>query len=688
MELTTFIIILLFAIVLSNLLDSAFPKLPLPIIQIACGIAIAISPIDVKLTLNPEIFMGLLIAPLLFREAEEADIFALWKVRKTVIFLVFGLVFATVVIMGFAVHKLVPVIPLAACFCLGAILGPTDAIAVSTISNRIEIDDRIMTILKGEFLINDASGVISFNFAALALVTGAFSLLHAGLEFILLCLGGLVLGLILGMVKDVGMRVLKRASIRSTAAFMIIEILTPFICFFLAEAIGLSGIIAAVTAGSRQAFRITKIEVFEAEFAIFKKSMWEMLTVTVNSFIFILLGLQLPSIVKSVADSPHYSVGFALQIGLFATGVLFAVRFVGVIAAQRNTGERWQDYLRGCLILTLSGVKGTVSLATAFALPLTVAGGKAFAQRDILLLITACAIIYSLVIATGLLPLIAKAKSPEKKNQNHILVLRDVIAEIEMTGGACVNAVVLHLKQRVRALEMEDFGSKEKKRYKELGDEFLRTELECLDEKKLSGEVTGEEYLVYFKILSLMAGVQESSIFDRYKSRLLLLLRKQNAKEREISRDAEGKVGVRRIQEIFWEDTGEILAILNEKYGEKDEAILSQILEERVDSASAVMSRAFGESLGQQLHEEYDRELQRSFDMERIILKTYVSGGRITEEEADKIRIEINMLESFAIEDVHNDVAKKLIVNRVNRNRTRMRKKLGKDVEADFKKIE
>ncbi|MDR0874935.1 MAG: sodium:proton antiporter [Clostridiales Family XIII bacterium] len=680
MELTTLLIVLLIAIVISNLLDSAFPKLPLPIIQIGLGVLIALVAHGDTITLNPEIFMGLLIAPILFREAEEADIYGLWKVRRSVLFLVFGLVFLTVFVIGFSVHAFVPVIPLAACFCLGAILGPTDAIAVASVANRVEIKDSVMNVLRGEFLINDATGVISFSFAALALVTGSFSLVDASLKFLLTCAGGLAVGLVIGSVKILGMRALKKNKIHSTAAFMLIEILTPFLCFFAAEAIGWSGIIAAVAAGSRQAFQINRLELYEAEFASFKKSMWEMVNVVFNSIIFILLGLQLPKIVESVMDSADYTIGFALQIGLFATGVLFAVRFFGTFfAARESGGEKTSERIRNWFILTLSGVKGTVSLATAFSLPLFI-GTTLFEQRDLLLLITACAIIYSLVISIVLLPIIATKRTITRKNEAHIAVLIELIGEVERMGGECVSTVSLYYKKMIRAMQMEDYGDKERKLYQAIKDDFTVYELDELVRCMEEGTLTLDEFVTYRHILSAIVGMVKGSAVKKFRNRMLFILKGLERPRPFSKRNTQG-LGQRRLQEIFWANTGAVIEKVTEKYGEEAEPIISIVIEERIDLAGSVMDRTFGEGLKQKLHEEFDRELLRSFDIERGILDRHIREGLIQTEVADKIRTDIDKLEIYTIEDVNNELATRLVLNRDKRSRKRISDKVKKQPE-------
>ncbi|MDR2163268.1 MAG: sodium:proton antiporter [Clostridiales Family XIII bacterium] len=651
--------ILVVAIVVSNLMDSAYPKFPLPLAQIGCGVLIALTPFDAKITINPELFMGLLVAPLLFRESEETDIAALWKVRKTVIFLAFGLVFVTVFVIGYSVHSLGPAIPLAACFCLGAALGPTDAIAVSSVSNRIQIGDRIMNLLKGEFLINDASGVIAFNFAALALVTGSFSMINAGTEFLLLCAGGLGIGMAVASVKSFALRSLRGASIRNAAAFMLIEILTPFLCFFVAEGIGVSGIIAAVTAGSRQMFAVRKLERFEAEFATLKKSVWEMITVVFNSFIFILLGLSLPSIIKAVVYVEDYSIGFAIGVGLFATGVMFAVRFLGVAVGARGLGGKDpKEKLRDWAILTLSGVKGTVSLATAFSLPLALYGGEVFGHRDFLLFVTACAIIVSLVISTIFLPIIAKPKRPRRTGNMYARIIRDVVREVGASGGEYADAIVIYLKRRARQLEYEGLGVEQRREADEIKREFAEREVRLLEKQRKDGEITEAEYEDCRMILHIITVMQDGSPAKQYYNRMRFAFRL-------IGRAKGVKPGVcggddtalsARVRSIFWSNTGRIGALLERKYSGGKDDILARVIEGRVDVAVLVMERYYGKTLRRRLDEDYDREVKRCFGLERRKLDEYLNEGRISEDEADEIRVQINTLEIYAIRDLQSAI--------------------------------
>ena len=681
MHLTTFIIFLILSIILSNLLDSVIPRFPLPLIQILFGVIIAVSPANTELTLNPEIFMGLLIAPLLFREAEDADISDLWRVRKPVIFMVFGLVFLTVFAIGFSVHLLTATIPLAACFALGAALGPTDPVAVSTVASRITIDDKVMNVLKGEWLINDATGVISFNFAILALVTGTFSLASASLRFLILCLGGIVLGLLLVEIKSFILRPLNHSGLRNTPALMLIEILMPFICFYLAEAIHVSGIIAAVTAGSRQALKFHTLEIHEAEFQVFKKSMWEMVTVTFNSFIFVLLGLKLPRIVTSLINDHAYSVESSMLIALFTTAILFLVRFLGTSVILKDiAAENFKEKIRNWVILTLSGVKGTVSLATAFAFPLFIQGNEVHVLRDFILFITGCTIIYSLIIATVLLPIIAKPIKPTKKNENHIKVLNELISEIESIGGDFVDAVIHYHKRRIKALSYEDYTNSERKMFRNIRNDFFKIELEEAERDLKNAVITPSEFIVYCDMLAFAESVQKGSMTIKHKGYFIFKLSHHNLLTKEmkktVTKETKRRVDILRLQEIFWENHLDILDELTDMYGEGHEALMQQVIEDRIDIVNAVSENFFRGTHKSQLHGDHNSEIRDSFDLERTILNSYVHNDMITDQEAEEIRKEINIMENYTLEGSHNAEFKKVILQRASK---RVASRLGLD---------
>ena len=684
MELTTITIIVLFAIVISNLLANAFPKIPLPLVQIACGVVIAFSPLQSNFQMETELFLGLLIAPLLYREAEEADLVSLWRVRKAVVFMVFGLVFLTVFAVGISVNLLMPAIPFAACCALGAILGPTDPIAVNSVSSKVEIDPNVMNVLKGEFLVNDSTGVISFTFASLAITSGTFSLGAAAIDLVYKCLVGLAIGLFITFVKNSIVRALRRSGVRGHASYIIIELLMPFLCFFAAEFVNASGIIAAVAAGSRSALSLAKLNIFEAELIVFKKSLWEIILLSINSFVFILLGLELPTVVRATLLSHRHSIREALFIALFVTVILMGVRFVSVMFSSPDiVGKTLRERLRNCLILTFSGVKGTISLATAFALPYVLDNGDLFEDRSFLLLVTGIVILYTIVLATVLLPLIAKPMPHVKKNEAHILVLKRLIKEVEKEDDLCANAVILHHKKKIRSLEYEDYLISEKKLYKNLNNKFYNEEVKEIDRALKLGKVNRGEVAIYNNLISTIESMQKGSALSKYRRRILFRFSSAERLTRQIF---SGNIDIElsRLQEIFWANTNSVLDNIKENYIKpEEESVLTRVLDERVDIAEMVFERAFSLDVEMPLHVEYDREIRDSFDIERIIIKDVLSQGLISETEADNIRREINVMENFTIDDLYNDSAVTFLMKTTGRRHNSIKKKFDKISKDD-----
>jgi len=206
MELLLMVIVLLILIGISNVINHFIPAVPVPLIQIALGVAVTYIPGVHHVPLNPELFLLLFIAPLLFNDGKMTPRDELWQLRSFILLLALGLVFATVLIAGPFIHWLFPAIPLSAAFALAAILSPTDAVAVGSLSGRVKLPGRIMRLLEGEALMNDASGLVAFNFAIAATVTGQFSLPRAIGSFIVIAVGGIVVGarLSLGILGESG----------------------------------------------------------------------------------------------------------------------------------------------------------------------------------------------------------------------------------------------------------------------------------------------------------------------------------------------------------------------------------------------------------------------------------------------------------------------------------------------------
>ena len=468
MELFEYILLMLAALAVSNLVNRFIPSVSVPIIQIALGVGITLLPLHYELKLNPELFLLLFIAPLLFNDGRHADKEALWKMRKPILLLALGLVFVTVGAMGYFVHWLLPVIPLAASFALAAALAPTDAVAVGALEQKVKIPHRTMQILEGESLINDASGLVSFQFAAAAMVTGMFSFKTAGLSFISISLGGIALGFVLTLIKYGVVKWLRRLGMENVTLHMLIEILTPFLIFMAAEELGVNGILAVVAAGIAHSFNYKKMNPEVAKLRVVSKSTWSVIIFVLNGLVFLLLGTQLPEIIQTIWNSPEIGNFKVIMYTLLLTVAVLGLRLIWVLWMNipEEGGEHgpWKGRFKKALILCLSGVRGTITLASTLSLPYFLNDGTEFPSRDLIIFLASGVILWTLLASNYLLPLLlgkeTATEQEEEDTQAKIEILRNVVTGLnDQTTDQNRMATALIIDtytSRIRALRRDD----------------------------------------------------------------------------------------------------------------------------------------------------------------------------------------------------------------------------------------
>ncbi len=329
METVEGLLIFIIAIVIASLIHSLFiKKIPLAFIQIFIGILIFILPIPVHFDFNTEVFMLLLIAPLLFVDGVNVSRESFGLYITPIMLMALGLVFFSVIGVGFIIHGIWSDLPLAASFAIVAVLCPTDAVAVSTITKGKLLPKGSMTILEGESLFNDAAGIISFNIAILALMTGDFSLSNAMSQFLISAIGGLFVGAIIG-VALVRLRIsLSLKGIENNNIFVFIQLLTPIITFVIAEMFHASGIIAAVVAGLVHGFERDRIAQFSAQLQLSYTQTWNLLSYLLNGFVFVLLGYTVPKSIQNIIASEPQNLAFLLAITLIIALLIYGFRFL------------------------------------------------------------------------------------------------------------------------------------------------------------------------------------------------------------------------------------------------------------------------------------------------------------------------------------------------------------------------
>lgn len=430
MESVTSALILLLAVVLSGPIARISPvPAPLPLIQIALGALIA-AVADLGVTLKPEIFFLLFLPPLLFLDGWRIPKEGLLRDRNAILELALGLVVFTVAGVGLLVNWMIPAMPLAVAFALAAIISPTDPVAVSAITARVPVPNRLMHILEGESLLNDASGLVCMRFAVAAAMTGTFSLVAAAGTFVWVAAGGIALGIAVTWVVTWAKNAISRRVGEETGSQVLISLLIPFGAYLLAEHLHCSGILAAVSAGvtmsyaeqSGQAQALTRVR---------RTAFWDTVQFAANGVIFVLLGEQLPQIVKGAAqvvrETGHHEPIWLIVYILVINFALAALRLLWVwvslhffLYRAARRGERVEKPSWRLVVATsLAGVRGAVTLAGVLTLPLTLPDGTAFPARDLAILLAAGVIFVSLIAASIGLPILLQGLEmpPEPSHQ-------------------------------------------------------------------------------------------------------------------------------------------------------------------------------------------------------------------------------------------------------------------------------
>lgn len=409
------VLILLLAVVISGALARMAPvPVPLPLVQIAFGALIA-SIADLGVQLQPNVFFLLFLPPLLFLDGWRIPKEGLFRDRATILELALGLVVFTVVGVGYFINWLIPAMPLAVAFALAAIVSPTDPIAVSAITSRVPVPKRLMHILEGESLLNDASGLVAMQFAVAAALTGTFAPLNAFTTFLWVAIGGISVGTAVTWVVTRTAARITRSFGEETGSQILISLLIPFAAYLLAEHIHCSGILAAVAAGITMSYAELTGRTL-AVTRVRRSAVWDTVQFTANGVIFVLLGEQLPKIaagaVGVVRSTGHHEPAWLLIYVLAINTALAVLRFLWVWASLRFTlfrarragGTVVTPSWRLVAATSLAGARGAVTLAGVLTVPLSMYDGSAFPARDLMIFLAAGVIIFSLVAASIGLP--------------------------------------------------------------------------------------------------------------------------------------------------------------------------------------------------------------------------------------------------------------------------------------------
>jgi monovalent cation/hydrogen antiporter len=419
------------------------PKLrvPYPILLVLGGLALGLVPGLPQLSLNPKIVLVGVLPPLLYAAAYFTSLREFWQNRRPVALLAVGLVLTTTISVAAGVHALTGM-GWAPAFVLGAIVSPTDPTAATAIARRLGVPRRIISVIEGESLVNDGTALVVYRFAVVAVVSGSFSLGHAAASFAGNVAGGIAIGLAVGwLIRQA------RRRMNNPPAEITVALLSGYFAYLPAEAAGVSAVLAAVTTGLYVGWHTP--ELTNSTVRLQGDAVWQIVVFLLNALLFILLGLQWRSIIDGVADRSYLELTW---YALAVSGIVIATRLVWIYPGtylprlihrvrENDPAPPWT----WPAVIGWAGLRGAVSLAAALALPLRTDAGAPFPHRDLIIFLTFCVILATLVVQGLTLPLVIKVLGLEEDGMDDRLEAKarikaadaalDRLADLVEAGG-------------------------------------------------------------------------------------------------------------------------------------------------------------------------------------------------------------------------------------------------------------
>ena len=684
MELLLYAVIFSMILIVSNATNKLVPSLPLPLIQILLGIGWALFVPEENFHLDTELFLALVIGPLLFREAEEADITSVLKHWRIILYLIFPVIFISTISLGWAAHSLWLNLPLAACMAVGAALGPTDLVAFASLSERFSFPKRVSNILKGEGLLNDASGLVAFRVALAALATGSFSLGEAGVSLGISIIGGFAVGILTAFVNRWLQTLLLSVRASDIASELLLELSLPLLTFFLAEELHVSGIIAVVVSGILKASRFKHITLLEARVDTVSHTVWNTVNFILNGSVFVILGMELEMIAKPILSSPIYN-NLLLVLSVFLlTALLFLIRFVMVYLfywfRTVRLKKSLRNYLKDALLLTFSGVKGTVSIATILLIPT-----KIEKEYPILLFLVAGVTLVSFITGLLVLPKLSEDKEETNDYLMQIAILNDVVMELEADlknskHKGPLYAAIDNYHDRIENLILSQENKLIQKDWEQLKLLILSIESDGLEQAYEEGKIRERGYRVYQRYLRNMEQRVNCNLSSRLTYYLLVSFRLLRLLIHEILTFGSGlrnwwtredskleAIDYDQIAALYLVNTEIIIESLEDLKGIYRSSLISFLQESRLRETAIITSGAFVERVINRVKPNNIDEMLRGYYLERKIIFEYEAQHLITAKQARRMRQNVNELESYSLRESANTLPYDMIEYARNR---------------------
>jgi monovalent cation/hydrogen antiporter len=492
-NIATVIILLAVVTALAQITDRI--RVPYPILLVLAGIGIGLFPGLPTIALQPEIVFFIFLPPILYAAAWNTSWPEFKAAKRPITLLAIGCVIFTTCAVAVVAHYFIPELGWGEAFVLGAIISPPDAVAATASTKGLAVPKRVVTILEGESLVNDATGLIAFRYAVAAVVTGVFNVWAASMTFVIVAGGGILLGMAMGkVVKWIHKLTPNNPTTDTTLTF-----LTPYIVYLLAESLHLSGVLAVVTCGLILAWHSS--EIFSQQTRLQAYGTWNTVIFMLNGIVFILIGLQLPQVLEnSLKDNSFETlliyggiVSLAVIIGriIWVYPGAYIPRWLSKKVRESEPGTN----IRLVSIIAWSGMRGVVSLAAALSLPLTIEGDQPFPNRNLIIFLTFCVIFSTLVIqGLTLRPLIkflgitGDGKEQEDEAKARLKLASSIIEHIEENYSLALTDEVLNqikTKYEIRIQRLrKDQQQQQQKLNEEQINQFQKIQQELLDRER------------------------------------------------------------------------------------------------------------------------------------------------------------------------------------------------------------
>ena len=511
------ILIILALVIIANKL-----RLPYPIVLVLGGLVLSFMARFSKITIDPEMVFFIFLPPLLYEAAWQVSWKEFWRWRRVIISFAFPIVVITSCVIAFVSYSLIPGFTLALGFLLGGIISPPDALSATTIMRQLKVSKSLVSIAEGESLFNDASSLVIFRFALAAVITGQFQIQHAATSFVLVIFMGTLIGLVIGLI----FYRLHRWLPTTPSVEIVLTLVTPYCMYYFAEHFHFSGVLAVVSGGLLLSSRRQRMLTYQSR--IQGLHVWTVLRFVLNGLVFLLIGLQLPSIIHQLGD---ISLVKAIEYGLAVSLVLIITRLLCTLGASLFT--RFMSHFiivaddnpgwRSPLVLGWAGMRGVVSLAAALSIPLLIRQGQPFPDRNLILFITFIVILVTLVFQGLTLPWVIRKVKPENKyspvseHDQEIIIQRKIAQHslqfLEEKYGTelPLNEHVNNLYSKLKIdliffnLESEEIATKGNtlKKFQSIYLELLQHQRKLLEEMNHIADCNEELIRKYFSLIDL-----------------------------------------------------------------------------------------------------------------------------------------------------------------------------------------